>query len=214
MGIVIEEREFERFPPFLTWALIGLNVVVFLFQALDPNLTHTFWLVPESMLRGAALYTVITSMFLHGDLVHLISNMYVLYVFGDDCENVYGRGLYLVFYTLCGIGGAVVHSLFTPNPDIPTIGASGAIFGVLAAYAIFFPRRRLYIFFWYGFFPIPAMLFAAMYALFEILYVMAGLNPFIAHTAHIGGFLVGLTLSMIYKWSAKPRIYRTEQRWY
>jgi len=139
--------------------------------------------------------------------------MYFAYVFCDDLENVYGHGFFIVFYLLSGIGAAVIHAILTPTPDIGCVGASGALFGVLAAYALFFPKRRLTVIGYY-YARMPAWLFALLYALFETLYVMSGVNDYIAHTAHLGGFITGLIIALIYKYVAKPRIYRTPQHWW
>jgi len=216
--VVIEEREFKRFPPFVTWALIAVNVVVFFAEVMNPWILDAFSFVPAYLLEGDGfskafgVMTIFTAMFLHADIIHLLSNMYVLWVFGDDCENVYGRGHFTLFYFTCGVGASLLYAITTPSPEIPVVGASGALFGVLAAYAIFFPTRRLYVYVRYLFIPVPAIVYVLFYAIFEFFYTLSGINPYIAHTAHIGGFLTGVLLSIVFKATKRPRIYRTA-RW-
>lgn len=218
--VVIEEREFERFPPFITWALIAANIVVFLAEVMDPQILDTFAFVPAYLLEGdgflkvSGVITIFTSMFLHADIIHLLSNMYVLWVFGDDCENVYGRGYFTLFYFTCGVGASLLYTITTSSPEIPVVGASGALFGVLAAYAIFFPTRRLYVYVRFYLLPVPAIVYVLFYAIFEFLYTLSGINPYIAHTAHIGGFLTGVMLSIVFRVTTRPRIYRTKRKWW
>jgi len=217
--VVIEEREFERFPPFVTWTLIAANVAVFFAEVMEPQILDTFAFVPAYLLNGNGflkifgVMTIFTSMFLHADIIHLLSNMYVLWVFGDDCENVYGRRRFTIFYFTCGVGASLLYTITTSSPEIPCIGASGALFGVLAAYAIFFPTRRLYVSISFYLLPVPAILYVLFYAVFEFLYTLSGINPYIAHTAHIGGFLTGAILSILFRVTARPRIYRTRRWW-
>ena len=218
--VVIEEREFERFPPYMTWILIVVNVAVFFAETMNPQILDTFAFVPAYLLEGDGflkifgVITIFTSMFLHADIIHLLSNMYVLWVFGDDCENVYGRRRFTIFYFTCGVGASLLYTITTSSPEIPCIGASGALFGVLAAYAIFFPTRRLYVSISFYLLPVPAILYVLFYAIFEFLYTLSGINPYIAHTAHIGGFLTGVMLSILFRVTARPRIYRTRRRWW
>lgn len=216
--VVVEEREFERFPPYITWTIIVVNIAVFFAEFMNPQILDTFAFVPAYLLEGDGFLkafsgvTIFTSMFLHADIIHLLSNMYALWVFGDDCENVYGRGYFILFYFICGVGASFLYTITTASPEIPVVGASGALFGVLAAYAIFFPTRRLYVYARYFFIPVPAIVYVLFYAIFEFLYTLSGINPYIAHTAHIGGFLTGGMLSIVFKVTARPRIYRTKRK--
>ncbi len=218
--VVIEEREFERGQPFVTWGLIVANIIVFFAEVMDPRILDVFAFIPAYLLRGGAYLkafsavTIFTSMFLHADVIHLLSNMYTLWVFGDDCENIYGRWYFMLFYFTCGVGASIIYAVTTPSPEIPCIGASGALFGILAAYAIFFPTRRLYIYVRFYFLPVPAIVYVLLYAIFEFLYTLSGINPYVAHTAHIGGFLTGVILSVLFKATARPRVYRARRRWW
>src|SRR5438309_7479226 len=127
----------------VTGSLIALNTLVFLYQAvLDPYSLNLFveqWgIVPDS--RPFHLASLFTSMFLHGGWMHLIGNMLFLWVFGRNIEDLMGAGRYLTFYLLCGVAAALVQIFFNPFSRVPTIGASGAIAGVMGAYVIKFPR--------------------------------------------------------------------------
>ncbi len=212
--VVIEERPLTKFTPFVTWTLILVNAAVFFAEINDPYLLEQFAYVPAYLLEGdiiSSIITIFTSMFLHADIIHLVSNMYALWVFGDDAENVYGRGRFILFYLICGVGAALLYTFTTHDPYIPVVGASGALFGVMAAYAVFFPTRRLYVHIRFAFIPMPAIVYVLMYAAFEFLYTISGVNPYVAHTAHLGGFITGVVLSILYRATARPRIHKTRK---
>jgi len=144
-------------------------------------------------------------MFLHGGWVHLLSNMLALYVFGDNVEDRMGQGRYLFFYLVCGLAAAVVHIFINPNSPIPTIGASGAISGVLAAYLLYFPSARVItlvpLFFLPWFVEIPALFYLGSWFVSQlfngVLSFVTGAQAFggVAWWAHIGGFVTGLVLA-------------------
>ena len=141
--------------PFVNYFLIALNLLVFLFQALQPpeamnSFVFQFGLVPAKVTVGLhtgalvpALLPIVTSMFLHGSWWHVIGNMWFLYLFGDNIEDRLGHFLYLVFYLLCGIAAALVHIGFNLGSAVPTVGACGAIAGVMGAYFLLFPPAGL-----------------------------------------------------------------------
>src|SRR5947209_5672891 len=130
---------------FVTGLLIVFNVLIFLYEAsLDPQSLQLFtehWGIVPAAISGN-LRTLLTSMFLHGSWVHLIGNMLFLWVFGRNVEDVLGGGRFLVFYLSCGLAAAILQVLINPYSHIPTIGASGAIAGVMGAYLIKFPQDR------------------------------------------------------------------------
>ncbi|GAB4154410.1 MAG: rhomboid family intramembrane serine protease [Candidatus Promineifilaceae bacterium] len=163
--------------------------------------------VPARFLNQLDLFeflTLFSSMFLHGGWVHLISNMLALYIFGDNVEDRMGSGRYLLFYLLCGLVAAFVHIAFNQDSLIPTIGASGAISGVLAAYLALFPTARVItlvpLFFLPWFVELPAVFYLGFWFVSQllngVLTVMTGAQAFggVAWWAHIGGFLAGLVL--------------------
>jgi len=201
----------SRSLPVVNWLIIALNVLVFFFllslgRSADAWVA-TLGVVPARLLRYFDLFeigTIFTSMFLHGGWAHLFSNMLALYVFGDNVEDRLGSGRYLLFYLLCGVIAAGTHIVFNPNSTVPTIGASGAISGVLAAYLIFFPSARVItlvpLFFLPWFVEIPAVFYLGFWFISQllngVLTVVAGAQAFggVAWWAHVGGFVAGLLL--------------------
>jgi membrane associated rhomboid family serine protease len=148
--------------------------------------------------------TILTSMFLHGGLMHIAANMLFLWIFGNNVEDALGRGRFIVFYVACGVAAAlvqVVASTMTGDLEIPMVGASGAIAGVLAAYMVLFPHARVttlvIIVFFIRIFPVPAGFFIGLWFLLQLLSVAFGANTGIAFFAHIGGFVAGWLLVKI-----------------
>ena len=130
--------------PFVTYGIIGLNILVFWAQFFvygNERLISTFAFVPYEF----KLFTIFTSMFMHGGLMHIIGNMWFLYIFGDNVESILGHVRFLLFYLFCGIGAAVAQFLIQPDSTTPMVGASGAIAGVLGAYMIKFPKARVHV---------------------------------------------------------------------
>jgi membrane associated rhomboid family serine protease len=192
----------------VTAALIGVNTAIFLYQLYLANLSPqalnqfvTQWGIVPDRLNPASL---LTSMFLHGGWMHLIGNMLFLWVFGRNIEDLIGGGRFLVFYLLCGLAAAVVHIVFNAYSRMPTIGASGAIAGVMGAYLIKFPRARIItlipIFFFITTMEIPAAFLLLWWFGIQFLsgFGSLGENDYsgggTAWFAHIGGFLAGMIL--------------------
>ncbi|AHM02581.1 rhomboid family serine protease [Roseibacterium elongatum DSM 19469] len=194
--------------PFVTWALIAMNVVVFL--AYFPSLSGSeamlsaffdqWALVPREVLAGTDQHTIVTSMFLHGGWMHLIGNMLFLYIFGDNLEDLLGHVGFLLFYLASGVAAAGGQILADPYSPIPMVGASGAIAGVMGGYLLLFPRARIdvlvIIFFLIKVFTIPAWL---MLGIWFALQLFNGLSMDVAgggvaYWAHAGGFAAGLIL--------------------
>ena len=191
----------------VTGILIAVNVLIFLYQAtLDPYQLEAFveqWgIVPDAI--SGHLYTLLTSMFLHGGWLHLGGNMLFLWVFGRNVEDLIGGGRFAVFYLLCGLAAAVVQVIASPYSRVPTIGASGAIAGVMGAYLIKFPRARIVtlvpIIVFLTTLEIPAW---AMLIWWFVMQLFSGLGSLaqtdysgggVAWFAHIGGFLCGMLL--------------------
>ena len=209
-----------KFTSYGTIGIILANVVVYIIENISINFYNyivlNFGLIPANIVSGHQLYTIITSMFLHAGLFdgygifHIFFNMYVLYIFGPDVEKRLGTPMFLVFYFFSGFTAGVFHSYVTYFIDpvfaahIPTIGASGAIFGVMAGYAVFYPHRRLMTLFG----PMNALVLILLFAAIETMFAfvpIAGLAG-IAHTAHIGGFLGGLSYALIYKFFSRKAI--------
>ncbi len=190
-------------PP-VTTALIVANVAVFLLQMLAPGFLVPFalWPVDAGRLTNGQVdfqaWQVVTYAFLHGDLVHLAFNMFALYMFGSAIELVFGTKRYLNYYFACVIAAALVQLAFAAMTGglYPTVGASGGVFGLLLAYAIYFPNNKLMLLFLP--IPIPARIFVAIYAVLELFLGVTGTQAGVAHFAHLGG-LVGGAL-MLYFW--------------
>ena len=198
----------------VTGSLIALNTVIFLYQFLLGYRVNQFvqnWgIVPDDL----HLITLVTSMFLHGGWMHLIGNMLFLWVFGRNLEDLIGGGRFLIFYLVCGLVAAVVQVIANPYARVPTIGASGAIAGVMGAYLIKFPRSQidtlvlLFIFFTRLAIPAPfyLLLWFGMQFLngFESIGERSYTGGGIAYFAHIGGFIAGILLI---------RLFPSRQRW-
>lgn len=206
-----------RYVPVVTWALIAANAAFFLFEvSLSPSelneFLYRFALIParyfgEGSFDGSLSLTdylpFVSNMFLHGGWLHLIVNMWTLWLFGRAVEDQLGSGRYLAFYFACGILASVTYAALNPTSTVPALGASGAIAGILGCYMRFFPFSRIVvlipIIFIPLFFEVPAMLFAGWF-LFQALGAVADWSaPFasggIAWWAHIGGFLAGVILA-------------------
>jgi membrane associated rhomboid family serine protease len=190
--------------PVVTIALIVVNLLVFLFElSLGPRggnaLIEYYGLIPDQF----RLSTVLTSMFLHGGWMHVLGNMWFLWIFGDNVEDLLGHAKFLLFYLLCGVAAALSQVLMNPYSTAPMVGASGAIAGVMGAYLIKFPRARvltLVFFIFITFIEIPA---PVMLAYWFIIQLFSGLGSIarthlseggVAFFAHVGGFLAGMLL--------------------
>jgi len=192
--------------PFVTYGIIGLNILVFWAQFFvygNERLISTFAFVPYEF----KLFTIFTSMFMHGGLMHIIGNMWFLYIFGDNVESILGHVRFLLFYLFCGIGAAVAQFLIQPDSTTPMVGASGAIAGVLGAYMIKFPKARVHvlavIFIFITTIVVPAQLVLGLWFLMQL---SGGLGSLgfdttggIAWFAHIGGFIVGISALRIFQ---------------
>ena len=162
-----------------------------------------FGLTPAAVWKLFALCQPLTYMFLHGGLLHLGLNMLMLWMFGGTLESVWGTKQFLKYYFITGVGAGLSNCLLTPAMSIPIIGASGAVYGLLAAYGILFPNSLIYI---YGLFPIKAKWLVIIFGVFEF---MASVNPAvsqIAHIAHLGGMVIGIVYlrrDYIIRWGAR-----------
>lgn len=162
---------------------------------LPPEITFPYW------------STLFSMMFLHGGFFHLFGNMLYLWIFGDNVEQAFGHFNFLLFYLLCGIGASLFHIFFGPESFIPSVGASGAISGVLAAYMILFPKEKVLLITFWGLITVSALTLIAFWFGMQLLNGIASLsleNPDIsgiAYMAHLGGFLVGLPIAVLFKLS-------------
>ncbi len=211
-----------RLTPFLTIVFIGACVMVFLYQVSLPPRSGTafvfsFGAIPSVVFGAASLppdlatipptMSLITSMFLHGGWMHLIGNMLYLWIFGNNIEDVMGHGRFIVFYFLCGIIAALAHAMTDPTSEIPMVGASGAISGILGAYLLLFPRAEVLvlfpIFFFIRIMYVPAGLVLGLWFLLQLISGSASIGRGgggVAFFAHIGGFVAGMALIGFFKY--------------
>jgi len=227
--IPIRDTIRSRTTPFLTVGLIAVNAFVF-YQELSygphlDRLIEAFGFIPArfvswEQLGGAALdpqrfVPLFTSMFLHGGWAHIAGNMLYLWVFGRNVEDTFGHLRFLVFYVLCGAIAVLALAFFTPDSTVPTVGASGAIAGVLGAYFVMFPRSRIVtlvpLFFIPWFVEIPALFYLGFWFLLQLLNgslelsTRAGMASGVAWWAHAGGFVAGILLSIPFRRHSRSR---------
>jgi membrane associated rhomboid family serine protease len=217
--------------PFVTYFLIGLNLAVFLFEfSLDPasldTLIRQFGMIPAHVtlvltrshnINPIALaLPFFTSMFLHGSWSHVIGNMWFLWIFGDNIEDYLGHFKYIVFYVLCGLAAAIAQFIVTPNLAAPTVGASGAIAGVMGAYLILYPRAKVLTWLFVLVFYVPAWVMLGYWFVLQFLSGTATSiapasqrGPGVAFWAHVGGFVAGIVLIKVFPERAQRRRYAT-----
>lgn len=227
--IPLKDMTPRRSFPMMTLLLIAINVLVFIHQITLPGpagdaFIRTYGLVPSHISQALAghhytmeqaLLPLFTCMFLHGGWLHILGNMWFLWIFGANVEDRMGPLPYLIFYLICGIGSGISEMAFSWGSHIPSIGASGAISGVLGAYIVLFPKSRilslvplLIIFFLW---KVPAVIFIGLWFLMQFLSGVAELGAQsaaqggVAWWAHVGGFLLGLLLVKLFAMSSSKR---------
>ena len=215
--IPLRDNNPRRSVPVVTYSLIALNILAFFWQlSLGANLERAlfeiafiparYW-IPGNWVFD--LYTIVVSMFLHGSIMHIGSNMLYLFIFGDNIEDRLGKTRYLIFYLLCGFLATLAHAVFSPGSRIPAIGASGAIAGVLGAYLILFPHARvmtlLPIFVFITVRELPAIVILGLWFVLQLFSGVGSLGVRdaqdmggVAYFAHIGGFVAGMVLIAIF----------------
>ncbi len=204
--------------PIVTVALMAVNTLIFIYQVtLSPEALQAFvvtWgTVPVEILDGRDLYTLVTSMFVHGGWFHVGSNMLFLWVFGDNIEVLLGRVGYLLFYLLGGIVASGAQVLSNPASTVPSVGASGAVAAILGAYVLAFPQAHVRVLIFLGIFitttRVTAILFVGVWALSQFLNGIAALGVQTAQTggvaywAHIGGFVFGVLVGLLFRGRAE-----------
>ncbi|KGF69949.1 membrane protein [Hoeflea sp. BAL378] len=211
----------------VTWSLIAINVIVWLVTGLagdDSEFTNAAFLglgfipsvvndiaeLPASLILVPEDATYVTYSFLHGNLIHLGSNMLFLWVFGDNVEDAMGHIRFLIFYILCAAAGAFMHGLLLPDSEGPLIGASGAVAGVVAAYLMLHPRVRVWVLVLGRIpLPLPAFIPLLFWVVFQFFMVITDLDGEVSWGAHIGGILAGALLVLVLRRSGVPLFDRT-----
>jgi len=203
--IPIRDYNPTRRPSLLTWGLILINFGVYFFLAQNPVMNADaiarYAVVPADIAAGRHLGTLITSLFLHANLLHVAGNMLFLWIFGNNVEDKLGEIKFLVIYFAAGIAGSLLQVFLTPSSTVPMLGASGAISGLLAAYVLYFPRARVLTFIIPIFFvTLSAYLFIGYWIALQALdaYLSLGVTGGgVAFFAHVGGFVTGLVLALL-----------------
>lgn len=211
----------------ITIGLVAVNVLVFFAEAtvmrsrLD-DVFQAYGVVPARVVNGEGLYAFVTSLFLHGGWLHIISNMVFLWIFGDNVEAVMGKIGYPIFYVLGGIAASAAHVFVNPETTMPIVGASGAIGAVLGAYIVMFPRSQVRVLMLFGFFVVvrrvTAVIFLGVWFAMQFFSGVATLGAETAGTggiavwAHVGGFLFGLLGGLAFRGRAKQMTLEHEPR--
>jgi membrane associated rhomboid family serine protease len=222
--IPIRDANRSKTTPHITRILIGVNVFAFVplllytFFSENPSVSlfanwiyDSFAMVPAEIIQGKNIYTLFTSLFLHADIFHIGGNMLYLYIFGDNIEDFLGHLRFLLFYFVCGLVADLAHILSIASSaglQVPTLGASGAISGVMGAYILLYPRARietLTLTFVITVVSVPAVFFLGFWVILQLLYTWLGMGGNVAYWAHIGGFVAGIVLGLIAKSKRKPK---------
>jgi membrane associated rhomboid family serine protease len=208
--------------PYVNYSLIALNVIIFLWEVIRTNffgnelmvneIFFTYGTVPDLVFQGD-FFGLVSSMFLHGGIAHIIGNMVFLYIFGDNIEDRFGHFKYLILYLFWGIAAGIIHSFYAVSVgggEIPAVGASGAISGVLGAYLVLFPRAKIFTIitaFFITTVRIPALAYIPIWFILQVVFSILNPEGGVAYLAHIGGFVVGAAVSYLSK-SFFPSIFQ------
>jgi len=209
-----DDNSKRRTVPWVTYILIALNVVFFLLELTGGDTFIMKWaFVPSRFLANPAgdFLTLFTSMFMHAGWLHLGGNMLYLWIFGDNVEDRFGHGKYIIFYLLCGLAATFAQLAFNTGSDIPNLGASGAIAGVLGAYIILFPKGRVKVLSGSRTIQVSALI---VIGLWIVLQLFSGIGSIaassdvggVAYMAHIGGFVAGILLTFLFRGSRKAQL--------
>ena len=208
MFFPIGDEQVERgHKPIFSYLFLAVNILVFIFEiSLDAEslnaFTFSFGAIPSEFLHGHQLYSLVTSLFLHGGWGHLLGNMLFLWVFADNIEATLGNIRFFIFYIAGGIAATLFHGLLNPASDIPLIGASGAISAVLGAYLVYFPHSRIKVLelLLFSSFRVPALAFLGIWIVNQFIAGYGSLSHVaeesagVAYWAHIGGFVYGIII--------------------
>jgi membrane associated rhomboid family serine protease len=205
-------------PGIVSIVLVLINVAVFIaevtiFRSGLRDLFRQLGVVPAQVLEGQQLYSLLTSLFVHGGWFHLISNMVFLWIFGDNVEAALGKVIYPIFYLVGGIAASLTHVFISPESTLPSVGASGAIGAIMGAYIVMFPRSQVRVLLLFGFFlvirRITAVLFLGLWFVMQFFSGIAAVGAETAQTggvavwAHVGGFAFGLLVGFLFRGRAE-----------
>jgi len=204
----------RRTVPLVTYALIALNVLFFFVELSGGDAFIAKWaFVPSRFLAnpGADFLTIFTSMFMHAGWLHLGGNMLYLWIFGDNVEDRFGHGKFLIFYLLCGIAATFAQLAFSTGSNVPNLGASGAIAGVLGSYILMFPQQQVRVLIGRVVTPVSALIVIGFWIVLQFFSGFASITSAadtggVAYMAHIGGFIAGFVLTFLFKGNSAPRL--------
>jgi len=203
-GFPVEAWNPIKHRPVLVQSLVGLLAAIFVLQVIfrDPMNAHPglLMMIPTEVLAGEHVWTIVTSGFLHGGIAHLLGNLYFLYVFGDNVEDSLGRGRFAVIYGAALLAGSLLHLGTMAGSSVPTLGASGAISGIMGAYVVLFPKTRVYVVILFLRFGLGVTWYLGFWILMQVGMAAMG-TPGVAWFAHIGGFVAGAILA----WGMKDK---------
>jgi membrane associated rhomboid family serine protease len=202
----IGDRNPHRTTPWITYLLIVINIIVFILELSQGDQFIYDWsFVPVRFLANPAgqFLTIFSSMFMHAGWLHIAGNMLYLWIFGDNVEDRFGHIKFLIFYLICGIAATFAQMAFSVHSDIPSLGASGAIAGVLGAYIIMFPLVPVRVLLGCFIAPLPALLVIGIWIVLQFFYGVGSISNVsqggVAYMAHIGGFIAGIILTFFFR---------------
>lgn len=201
----------RRTVPVVTYALIALNVLFFFAELSGGEPFIMRWsVVPRRLIGNPSgdFLTVFTSMFMHAGWVHLFGNMLYLWIFGDNVEDRFGHVKFLIFYLICGVAATFAQLFFNAGSNVPNLGASGAIAGVLGSYILLFPQGRVSVLMGRGVVPLPALVVIGFWIVLQLINGIGSISDTaqtggVAYMAHIGGFIAGLVLTFLFRASGR-----------
>ena len=206
-----DDNSARRTVPIVTYALLAINIIVFIVELGGGDAFIEKWaLVPSRFLANPVgdFLTLFTSMFMHAGWLHLASNMLYLWIFGDNVEDRFGHTKFLLFYILCGLAATFAQLAFSPGSSLPNLGASGAIAGVLGAYVILFPQGRIRVLMGQQAVQVSALIVIGLWILLQLFSGIGSITAStatggVAYMAHIGGFVAGIVLTLLFRGSRK-----------
>jgi len=211
--IPIQDQNPTSIKPYVNWAFITANIAVFVYTLTNGTFSETltscaasptnticqYGLKPSNIISGTEYITFLTSMFLHGGILHIGGNMLYLWIFGDNIEDATGHLGYIIFYMAAGAAASLAHIASDPSSMVPAVGASGAISGVLGAYIVRFPHARVRAIVFIGRFGqlirLPAYILIGFWFVYQLLLSLIDIEGGVAYFAHIGGFIAGLVFA-------------------
>jgi len=198
----IADENFSVERPYITYGLIITSIVLYTINYFTgDSLNNMFAFVPKNFVLGMEPWTIITHQFMHGGWGHLLGNMWFLIIFGDNIEATLGKGKYLIFYLLCGVIAALSHMAFNLDSVIPTVGASGAISGVLGAYIVLYPKNKISTIIPFGFiriYKVEALYYLVIWFALQLIFSLMDPYGGVAYMAHLGGFAGGVVLILLF----------------